>query len=70
MSQEDYEASKQAWEQKKVDMNCVQQGKGYDTEFRRVINTMPSHIRYTKWLCSDGENYWSPYEYLDVLRVK
>ena len=70
MPQEDYEASKQLWEQKKADFKCVQQGSGYDPEFRKVRNTIPSHIRYTKWLCSDGQYYWSPYEHMDHLRVK
>ena len=70
MTQEEYEASKGLWEQKKVNLECVQQGKGYDTEFRRIRNGIPSPIRYTKWLCSDGEYYMSPYEHLDFLRVK
>lgn len=70
ITKEEYESGKILWEQKKENLNCVQQGKGYDTEFRRIINHTPSPIRYTKWLCSDGEYYFSPYEYLDHLRYK
>lgn len=67
-SQEEYDSKKAAWEKRKIELKCVQQGEGYDPHFRHVEFNTLSPLRYTKWLCSDGKFHMSPFEFTDYLR--